>query len=165
MTENEPSGIASLTAQTQQVVGQALRRIELAAEPEITRLPPRNVKELRGRTELFPQPPGAGEGITRLLRGVALDDHQDPAQLTAKLQLLSATGCVVRQQRQLVQPLLQLRRRFGHGRASDGPPTGLAPESGRILGKPRFGVMLSEKLGLVLHQLRKMSFDCLGDLR
>src|SRR5262249_53743815 len=123
MTENEAGGIATLSAQTQQVVGQALRRIELAAEPEVARLPPSDVKELRGRTELLPKLSGAGEGIARLLRGIAFDDHQDAAQLTAKLELLLPPRRVIRQQRQLVQPVLQLRCRLGHPGVGDRPPT------------------------------------------
>jgi hypothetical protein len=52
-----------------------------------------------------------------------------------------------------------------HRRAGDGPPTGLAPASDRFFNEPGFGIMLREEFGLVLHNLRGMSFERFGDLR
>ena len=126
MTPNEPSGIVALTAQTQQILVQTLRQIEFAAVCMIARLPKWNVKELRGGTELLPQLPRAGIGMARFRCRVAFDDQQDGAQGTAKFELLSLTFPAVRQQRQLIQPSLQLPRRFRHRRAGGGPMTGLA---------------------------------------
>jgi hypothetical protein len=54
VTENEPGGIVALTAQTQQVLVQALRQIEFAAVGMIAGLPKWNPKEFRGRTQLLP---------------------------------------------------------------------------------------------------------------
>lgn len=39
MTQNEPGGIVALTAQTQQILAQALRQIEFAAVQVIARQP------------------------------------------------------------------------------------------------------------------------------
>ena len=57
MTQNEPGGIVTPTAQTQQILGQALRQIKFAAERVIGRLPIWNLKELRGGTQLLPHRP------------------------------------------------------------------------------------------------------------
>ena len=68
MTQNEPGGIVALTAQTQQILVQALRQIEFAAEHVIARLPIGNLKELRGGTQLLPQLSCAGIGMARFRR-------------------------------------------------------------------------------------------------
>ena len=60
MTENESSGIVVLPAQTQQILGQALGQIEFAAVDVIEKLTPRDVKELRGASQPFPQLARAG---------------------------------------------------------------------------------------------------------
>ena len=83
VTENEPGGIVALTAQTQQILVHALREIEFAAERMKVRLPVGNLKELWGRTQLFPQLPCAGIGLTRFRRGEALNDQQGSAQTAA----------------------------------------------------------------------------------
>ncbi len=46
VSQNEPSGIVALTAQSQQILVQALRQIEFAAVRVLARLPIRNLKEL-----------------------------------------------------------------------------------------------------------------------
>ncbi len=165
MTQNEPGGIVALTAQTQQILVQALRQIEFAAVHVITGLPIGNVKELRGKIELLPQLSGAGVGLARFRRRVAFDGSQHRAQGAVKFELLSLTFGVVRQQRQLIQSLLKLRGRFRHRRAGDGPLAGLSPISDGFFNEPGLGVMLREELRLSVHQLGGMSFECLGDLR
>ena len=165
MTQNEPGGIVALTAQTQQILVQAQRQIEFAAVHVIARLPKGNLKELRGRTQLLPQLSCAGIGLARFRRGEAFDGVQDRAQGTAKFELLSLAFGVVRQQRQLVQPLLKLRGRFRHRRAGGGPLTGLAPAGDGFFNEPGLGVMLREELGLGVHQLGGMGFERFGDLR
>ena len=54
MTQHHAGGIVALAAQPQQVLVQALRQIEFAAERVMAGLPIGNVKELRGRTQLLP---------------------------------------------------------------------------------------------------------------
>jgi hypothetical protein len=110
-----------------------------------------NLKELRGRTQLFPQLSCAGVGLTRFRRGEALNDQQCSAQAAAKLKLLSLSFAGIGQQRQLVQPFLELRRRLRHCRAGGGPPTRIAPVGDRFFNEPRLGVMLGEELGLAFH--------------
>src|SRR3954464_14755525 len=105
MTQNQTSAIAALTAQTHQILGQALRQIEFAAVAVMERLPIGNPKELRGRTELLPQLSGTGVGLARFRCRVAFGGTQDPAQGTAKFELLLLPFGVVRQRRQLVQSL------------------------------------------------------------
>ena len=129
----------------------------------IERLPIGNLKELRGRTQLLPQLSCAGIGMTRFRRRVAFDGSQDRAQGTAKFELLSLTFGVVRQQRQLVQPLLKLRGRFRHRRAGGGSPTGFAPAGDGFFDEPGLGVMLGEEFGLAVHQLGGMGFERFGD--
>src|SRR5262245_41131484 len=73
MPQNEPSGIVALAAQTQQILGQALRQIKFTAIYVIVRLPIRNVKELRGRTQLVPQFSRAGQGMALFRCRLALD--------------------------------------------------------------------------------------------
>jgi hypothetical protein len=54
VTQNESAGIVALTAQTQQLLIQALRQIEFTVDLVIERLPIGNVKEFRGRPQLLP---------------------------------------------------------------------------------------------------------------
>ena len=54
MTQNEPGSVVALTAQTQQVLVQAQRQIEFAAEHVIARLPIGNLKELRRENPAAP---------------------------------------------------------------------------------------------------------------
>ena len=71
MTQNESGGIVALTAQTQQILGEAMRPDEFAAVQVIERLPIGCPKELRRGTELLPQLSCTGIGLPRLRRGVA----------------------------------------------------------------------------------------------
>jgi hypothetical protein len=165
VTQNKPAGLVALAAQMQQIFGQALRRIELAAEPEIATLPPGDVQELRGGTELFPQLAGAGESFGRFTGGVAFDDHQAGPQLTAKFELLQLTPGRGRQQRQLIQSLLELRRCFRHRRAGGGPPTGADPPVDGFFSEAGLGVVPREELGMSVRDLRVIGLERLGDLR
>ena len=79
MTQNEPGGIVALIAKTQQILVQALRQVEFAANRMIEGLPIGNAKELRGRTLLLPQRSCAGVSLTRFRRRVAFDSHQGRA--------------------------------------------------------------------------------------
>src|SRR5215813_8052986 len=54
VTQNQPGGIVTQMAETQQLLSVRLRQIEFAAEYMMERLPKRNLKELRGRTQLLP---------------------------------------------------------------------------------------------------------------
>src|SRR5215469_15605322 len=76
VTQNEAGRVASLSAQTQQILVQAQRKIEFTAGRVITRLPKRNLKKLRGRTQLLPQYSSAGVGIARLGRREAFGGSQ-----------------------------------------------------------------------------------------
>src|SRR6516165_6620604 len=60
VTQSEAVSVVSFSAQTQQIVGQALRQIEFAADHMIDRLPIGKLKELRGGTQLLPQLSCAG---------------------------------------------------------------------------------------------------------
>jgi hypothetical protein len=60
MAQNEPSGIVVLAAQTQQILVQALRQIQFAAERMIDGLRKGNMKKLGGGIQLLPQLPYAG---------------------------------------------------------------------------------------------------------
>jgi len=91
VTENEPGGILALAAQTQQILVQALRRIQFAAERVRSRLPIGYPKELHGRTQLLPQLSRAGIGIARFRRCVAFGGLQHRAQGTREFELLSLT--------------------------------------------------------------------------
>ena len=97
MTQKEPGGIVALTAQTQQILVQALRYVEFAAERVIARLSIGNVKELRGRTQLLPQLTCAGKGMAGFRRPVAFDGPYGRAQAAAKFELLSLPIGAVRQ--------------------------------------------------------------------
>ena len=130
-----------------------LRQIEFAAERVMARLPIGHSKELRGRTQLLPQLSCAGIGLARFRRGESFDGLQHRAQGAANSSSCRWRSGVVRQQRQLVQPLLQLRGRFRHRRAGGGPMTGLAPAGDGFFNEPGLGVMLREELGLAVHQL------------
>src|ERR1700730_11636230 len=108
VTQNEPAGIVALTAQTQQILGKALRQIEFASDRVITRLSIWNVKVLRGRAQPLPQLSCPGIGVPGIRRRLAFYGRQDRAQGTQKFELLSLTFGGVGQQRQLVQPLVEL---------------------------------------------------------
>ena len=69
MTHHEPCDVVPSTAQMQQVLGERLRPIQFAAMRVIARLPARNLNELHGGTEPFPQRPRASVGLARLRRG------------------------------------------------------------------------------------------------
>ena len=154
MTQNEPGGIVALTAQTQQILAQALRQIEFAALHMVAGMSKGDLEELRGRTQLLPQLPCAGIGMAGFRRGEAFDGAQHHAQGTANFEFLSLAFEILRQQRQLVQPLLELRGRLYQGRAGGGTMTGLAPVGDRFFHEPGLGVMLREDLGLTVHVLR-----------
>ena len=68
VTQDEPGGIVALTAQTQQILVQALRQSEFTADRVIARLSVGNPKELRGGTQLHPQPSCADIGVARFWR-------------------------------------------------------------------------------------------------
>src|SRR6516162_4263436 len=77
VSENEAGGIVALTAKTQEILGQAQRQIELAAVRMIARQLIGNLNELRGGTQLLPQPPCPGVSMARFRRGEALNGLQD----------------------------------------------------------------------------------------
>src|SRR5262249_49904235 len=147
VTQNKPTGIVAAAAQTKQIRIQTLRQIEFAAKRVIVRLPIGILKELQGRTQLLPQFSGASIGLARFRRCEAPDGQQDRAQRTAKLKLLSLTYGVVRQQHQLVQSLLELRRNLRHCRTCDGPPTRIAPKGDGFFNETGLGVVLRKQLG------------------
>src|SRR5260370_21296272 len=108
MTQNKAGRVVALLAEAQQVLSQALRKIEFAAVRVIERLSIGNAKELRGRSQLLPQVSCAGQGIARFRRRVASPHQQDRAEGTANLEFLSLAFGVDRQQRQLAERLLEL---------------------------------------------------------
>src|SRR5262245_61484411 len=91
------------------------------------RLPIGNVKELRWGTELLPQLPRALIAVANFWRRVPFDGLEYRAQGSAKFELLLQAFAALRHHRQLVQPLVKLRRRFCHRRAARGPPSRIAP--------------------------------------
>jgi hypothetical protein len=109
VTQNEPADIVALTAQTQQILVQALRLIEFSPAHVIARLPIGNLKELRGGTQLLPQFSCAGVGLARFRRRLAFDGSQHRAQGAQKFELLPLAFGGVRHYGRLIQPLLQLR--------------------------------------------------------
>ena len=80
VTQNEPGGIVSLTAQAQQILVKALRQIEFAAVHVIARLPIGNLKEFRGKTQLLPQLSCAGIGMACFRCPLAFDSTKHRAQ-------------------------------------------------------------------------------------
>jgi hypothetical protein len=80
---------------------------------------------------------------------VAFDALQYRAQRTQEFELLALALGGVRQQRHLVQPLLQLRGGFRHRRPSGRSPTGRAPKGDRFFDEPGLGVMLPIPSGLI----------------
>ena len=88
MTEKEATGILTLTAQTQQILIQAQRQIELTTERVIERQSIGNVKEVGGGTEPLPQLSRAGIGVARFRRSVAFDGLQYRAQGNVKFKVL-----------------------------------------------------------------------------
>jgi hypothetical protein len=86
-------------------------------------------------------------------------------QRTAKFEPLSLAFSVVWQQRQLVQPFLELRGSFCHRRAGGGFVAGLAPIDDGFFDEPGLGVMLREELGLAVHPLWRLGFERFGDPR
>jgi hypothetical protein len=86
--ENEPAGVVALMAQAQQILVQAQRLIEFAAVHVIARLPIGNLKELRGRTQLFPQHSRTGIGMAQFRRGRSLDTEQDRTEGSVKSEFL-----------------------------------------------------------------------------
>src|SRR5277367_2065875 len=101
VTQNESAGIVALIAEMQQILVQALRQIEFAADRVMLRLPIGNSKELRGRTQLLPQLAGASIGMTRFRRGGSLRDLQYRGKGAQKFELLSLAFAADRQQRKL----------------------------------------------------------------
>src|SRR6202022_4541839 len=127
VSQNEPVRIVALTAQTQQIFVQATRQMQFAANRVIKRLSIGNLKELGGGTQLLPQLSCAAKRLSRFGCRVAFNGLQDGAQGSTKFELLAPACEILRQQRQLVQPLLELRGCLRHRRTRDGPPSGLAP--------------------------------------
>jgi hypothetical protein len=97
VTQNEPGGIVALTAQTQQILVQALRQIQFGADHVMERLPIGNVKELRGGAELVPQLSCAGIGNTCFRGRLPFDGLQHRAQGTPKFELPSLAFGSIRQ--------------------------------------------------------------------
>jgi len=60
---------------------------------------------------------------------------------------------------------LKLCRGFRHRRAAGGPSTGGTPAGDGFFDKPGLLVMLREELGLVIHELGRMGFECRRDPR
>src|SRR5262245_25966752 len=97
VTQNQSGRIVALTAQTEQILIEALRQIEFATVHVIEGLPIGNVKELRGITQLLPQFPSAGEGTAHFRCRLAFDKSQRGAKCAAKFKLLLLALAVVRQ--------------------------------------------------------------------
>src|SRR6516225_12348068 len=102
--------------------------------------------------------------MARFRRGEAFHHQQSCAQVAAKFELVSLTFSVVRQKRQLIQCLLKLCGRFRHCRAGSRSPTGTVPIGNGFFNESRLGIMLSEKLGLAVHQLGEMGCKRVSNL-
>src|SRR6516164_3439151 len=89
MTQNEPASIFALTASIQNVLGQAQRQIEFAAVGVISRLSPRDVEELRGRTQPFPQLSCTAIGVAGFGSAGTFDGLQRRSQTATKFEFLS----------------------------------------------------------------------------
>ena len=89
--------------------------------------------------------------MARYRRGETFDSLRHRTQCAAKFELLALTFGIIRQQRQLVDPSLKLRRRFRHRRAGSGSMTGFAPIGDGFLDETGLGIMLREDLGLGVH--------------
>ena len=96
-------------------------------------------------------------------RGLAFDESQHRAQCTAKFELQSLPFGIIRQQRQLGHPPLELRRRLCHCRAGGGAMTRLAPEGDGFFNQPRLGIMVRKEFGLSVHQLGGKVFEGCGN--
>src|SRR5215813_10944568 len=86
VTQNEPARIVALTASMQNVLGQAQRQIEFAAVGVISRLSPRGVDELRGRTQPFPQLSCTAIGVPGFRSAGAFDGLQRRSQAATKFE-------------------------------------------------------------------------------
>src|ERR1700730_14728372 len=94
--QNKTGRIVALAAETQQILVHAQCQIELAADRIINRLAPRDMKELRRRTQSFPQFSCAGVGVAGFRRGEAFDRLQYCTQGTVEFELLALTCGIVR---------------------------------------------------------------------
>jgi hypothetical protein len=103
VTQNEPAGIVALTAQVQQILGQAQRHIEFTAECMIAGLSIGDVNELRGEPQPLPQFACASIGLARFRRRLASDNLQHAAQVAANFEFLSLASGAGRQQCELVK--------------------------------------------------------------
>jgi hypothetical protein len=89
VTQNEPGRIFALAAQIQQILVQAPRQIEFAANRVVARLPIGNPKEFRWKTEPLPQLLCAGKGMARFRSRLTFDRKQRRAEGAPKFELLS----------------------------------------------------------------------------
>src|SRR6516164_6417934 len=132
-------------AQAQQILGQALGQIEFPAESVISSLRVGHSKKHRRTTQLLPQRSCADMSMAGLRRRESFNGMEHSAQGSAKVELLSLPFRGVGQQRQLVQPILQLGGRLRHSREGSGATTRLGPAGDGFLNEPGLGVMLSEE--------------------
>ena len=137
MTQNKPGSIVALTAQMQQILVQAQRQIEFAADHVIATIAHRESEGTPRENPAAPTTLVRGHRPARFRRGEAFDGSQHRAQRTRKIRAPVAGVRGVWQQRQLVQPFLKLRGRFRHRRAGGGSPAGLAPVRRRIFQRAR----------------------------
>ena len=117
MTEHKRAGIVALMAQTQQILVQAQRYIEFSAVQVIASLPIGNLKELRGRTQLFPQHSRTGIGMAQFRRGRSLDTEQDRTEGSVKSEFLP--------------PMFERRVPFGSSSPNRRNASGGSPPSSR----------------------------------
>ena len=101
MTQNETGRVVPLTAQTQQILVQALGQVQFAAVRVITRLPIGNLNKLKGRSQPFPQLSRTGVSTTRFGGPLAFNGTKRRAQRAAKFELPPLSFGAVRQ-RELV---------------------------------------------------------------
>src|SRR6516164_6504468 len=163
VAQNEAGGVVPVTAQAQQIFVQALRQIEFAAVRVIARLPVGDLNEFRGRPQLFPELACADISIPRFGCRLTFGSAQSRAKRTVEFELLPLSLGIVRQLRQLVQPLLKLRGGLDDRGARDRPMTRLAPIKDGFLYEPSFAVMACEKLRLAVDQLGRKSFERFSD--
>ena len=163
MTQHHSCRIAPRAAQVQQFLPHTPRLIEFPAIDVAHRLPVRHVTKRRRRPQMLPKRPRSGISLAGFPRRLTFDEPQQRAQSAAKIQLLPQAFWGFRQQVQLIQRFLILRRRLGQRRTGRRPLAGPGPGGDRLFHQPSLGVMLRKQLRVCLHQLRRLRLKRVGN--
>src|SRR6266516_7122331 len=118
---------------------------------------------LSERLSLFDQQTGPLDGRPGLRRRVAAHVEERRYECNLKLDFFATQGGRGGQGRGLVERTPELFRGFDQCRALRRPQSGFAPQRRSFLDLPRLGVVTCQQLGLVLGDLRELTFEGFGD--